>query len=330
MRRQYPDAVVLPGATALPGPSGRTRVHKPPVSLPAIGIRLARGLIHQLRKANPDHHERPQLNVATQDARWFLLCKVDGVTVTTADGRGVVYRQRDRAKMFALLRASLRQHIRLARKYDRMRQVYREALPVLSSQQKWETVLLDEVVGRCLTVSVPTPAGEVAALVAVQSTLATPPVGRASPGRCRTSASTLPAGWRCRRSARCSCPAAAATGCWSASAPSPRTPRRSLIKLAVRRQRPHHPDVAVNVGTPSALSFPSAHATSTTAAAMLLCRATRSPLPLVAGAADGAVAAGARCALPDRRARRDGRRRRGRAHGRHRRRHRGKETDEVS
>ena len=49
----------------------------------------------------------------------------------------------------------------------------------------------------------------------------------------------------------------------------------------VRRKRPHHPAIAVNVGTPSALSFPSAHATSTTAAAMLLCRATRSPLPLV-------------------------------------------------
>ena len=54
-----------------------------------------------------------------------------------------------------------------------------------------------------------------------------------------------------------------------------------LIKLAVRRKRPHHPAIAVKVGTPSSLSFPSAHATSTTAAAMLLCRATRSPLPLV-------------------------------------------------
>jgi len=144
MRQEYPDAVVLPGATSLPKPSGRTKVHKPPVSLPAIGLRLVRGVIHQLRKENPDHHERPQLNVPTQDARWFLLCKVDGVTVTTADGRGVVYRQRDRAKMFALLRASMRQHVRLARKYNRMRKVYRAALPVLSSKEKWETVLLNE------------------------------------------------------------------------------------------------------------------------------------------------------------------------------------------
>jgi galactofuranosylgalactofuranosylrhamnosyl-N-acetylglucosaminyl-diphospho-decaprenol beta-1,5/1,6-galactofuranosyltransferase len=143
MRQEFPDAVVLPGATSLPAPSGRTKVHKPPAALPVIGARLARGLIHQLREADPSAHERPELNVATQDARWFLLCNVVGVTVTTADGRGVVYRQRDKAKMMELLKTSLRQHARLAREYDRMRKVYREALPELTSRQRWESVLLD-------------------------------------------------------------------------------------------------------------------------------------------------------------------------------------------
>ncbi|MGB3473533.1 MAG: phosphatase PAP2 family protein [Mycobacterium sp.] len=46
-----------------------------------------------------------------------------------------------------------------------------------------------------------------------------------------------------------------------------------VIKRIVRRKRPHHPAIAINVGTPSALSFPSAHATSTAAAAILLGRA---------------------------------------------------------
>jgi membrane-associated phospholipid phosphatase len=53
-----------------------------------------------------------------------------------------------------------------------------------------------------------------------------------------------------------------------------------VIKRVVRRERPHHPAVAVNVGTPSRLSFPSAHATSTTAASMLLARTTGLPLPV--------------------------------------------------
>lgn len=43
-----------------------------------------------------------------------------------------------------------------------------------------------------------------------------------------------------------------------------------IIKRIVRRKRPNHPAIAVNVSTPSALSFPSAHATSTAAAAILL------------------------------------------------------------
>lgn len=131
-----------PGATALPTPSDKRRKKvKIPTSPPRIAVRLARGLAHQLTQHDPAHHERPQLNVATQDARWFLLAKVDGVTVTTADGHGVVYRQRDRAKMVALLRASLRQQCRLAREFNRLHKEYRKALPVLTSQQKWETIL---------------------------------------------------------------------------------------------------------------------------------------------------------------------------------------------
>ncbi len=52
-----------------------------------------------------------------------------------------------------------------------------------------------------------------------------------------------------------------------------------IIKRVVRRERPHHPSIVVNVGTPSRLSFPSAHATSTTAASILMARATGLPFP---------------------------------------------------
>lgn len=124
------------------------------------------------------------------------------------------------------------------------------------------------------------PAGEVAALVAVQSALATPPVLAVT--RLMSHFGEHAAGW------------VALSGVGALLAPRRRRDwvlvgvgavaahaAAIVIKLAVRRKRPHHPDIAVNVGTPSALSFPSAHATSSTAAAMLLCRATRSPLPLV-------------------------------------------------
>jgi decaprenylphosphoryl-5-phosphoribose phosphatase len=54
-----------------------------------------------------------------------------------------------------------------------------------------------------------------------------------------------------------------------------------VIKRVVRRPRPNHPSVQVNVSTPSKLSFPSSHATSTTAAAVLMGRLTGLPLPAV-------------------------------------------------
>ncbi|MDF2581861.1 MAG: glycosyl transferase [Mycobacterium sp.] len=143
MRSQFPDAVVLESASALPAPSDKRWRKK--VSIPtnplSISVRLARGVLHQLSAHNPEHHVRPQINVATQDARWFSLCKVDGVTVTTADGRGVVYRQRDRAKMFELLRESLSRQVQLGRKFNKMRKVYRKALPQLTSTESWEAVL---------------------------------------------------------------------------------------------------------------------------------------------------------------------------------------------
>ena len=143
LRQQFPDAVVLESASALPAPSDKRWRKK--VAIPtnplSIASRLTRGVAHQLSPHDPAHHVRPQINVATQDARWFSLCTVDGVTVTTADGRGVVYRQRDREKMFGLLRESLKRQLLLARKFDRMRKVYRAALPELTSPQRWEAVL---------------------------------------------------------------------------------------------------------------------------------------------------------------------------------------------
>ena len=47
-----------------------------------------RAVRNNLRPADPRHHEVPQANYPPIEARWFSLGRVDGVTVTTADGRG--------------------------------------------------------------------------------------------------------------------------------------------------------------------------------------------------------------------------------------------------
>jgi membrane-associated phospholipid phosphatase len=125
------------------------------------------------------------------------------------------------------------------------------------------------------------PRGEVAALVAIQSALAQRP-GMLASARALSHFGEHSIGWvavsaigallqpRRRR-------AWLVTGAGAFAAHAAAV----LIKRLVRRPRPHHPAVAVNVGTPSSLSFPSAHATSTTAASVLLARTTGVPFPVM-------------------------------------------------
>jgi len=141
LRKEYPDAVVLPSSTSLPLPS---REDVGNISLPtnkvAIATRLAKGLVHSVKKSKPEHLETPQLNVPTLDARWFLLSQVDGVTVTTADGRGVVYRKRDPRIAARLFKESLRLRRELAERFPELKREYKAAVPELTSKERWERV----------------------------------------------------------------------------------------------------------------------------------------------------------------------------------------------
>ena len=126
--------------------------------------------------------------------------------------------------------------------------------------------MLDRAEGPVLTVG--PVRGEVAVLETVQRRLGTPPVVGAA--RAMSFFGEHAAGW-------------IALGALGAALDAPR--RRQwgtavagvvaahgasiVVKRVVRRRRPHDPRVAVHVGTPSRLSFPSSHASSTTAAALL-------------------------------------------------------------
>ncbi|MFC7450460.1 glycosyltransferase [Rhodococcus daqingensis] len=141
MREDFPDAVVLPSSTSLPMPSGAEvgAVGEPANPLAKL-VRLGKGLVHNVRPAHEEHHERPQLNVPTLDARWFLLSQVDGVTVTTADGRGVVYRKRDPRQAWGLLKEAMRLRRELAARFPELKRVYADAVPSLTSKERWESV----------------------------------------------------------------------------------------------------------------------------------------------------------------------------------------------
>lgn len=141
MRREFPDAVVLPSAAELPAPtSGKAKGYG--TTGPKGRLRqawaLARVAAHNLTTADEANHGAPEANYTPVEARWFSLGRVNGATVTTADGRGVVYRKRDRALAAQLLRDSLALHRELDEKFPQLQAKYRDAHAQLSSRSEWK------------------------------------------------------------------------------------------------------------------------------------------------------------------------------------------------
>jgi galactofuranosylgalactofuranosylrhamnosyl-N-acetylglucosaminyl-diphospho-decaprenol beta-1,5/1,6-galactofuranosyltransferase len=139
-QQSYDDGRVLPSSGELPPPTmspvKAERMMRPPVNPLSILRTLAGALVHNLLPAR-GNVDRPQLNIAAQDARWFLLARLDSATVGTADGRGVTYRRRDSQTFWKLLRRSLALTWSIHRRFPELQKDYRAALPQLTSESSW-------------------------------------------------------------------------------------------------------------------------------------------------------------------------------------------------
>ena len=141
LRKQFPDAVSVPSASELPAPAGGPpNLTKIPLSVASKVKTLTKVVANNLRPADPHFHEVPQVNLPPIEARWFSLGRLDGATVTTADGRGVVYRKRDRDKAKELATESVRLQKEVATRFDEMRQRYRVAHQELTSVDAWARI----------------------------------------------------------------------------------------------------------------------------------------------------------------------------------------------
>ncbi|SDG68132.1 glycosyltransferase [Klenkia brasiliensis] len=137
----YPDGQIIPSSSDLPLPSmgaiKAERFMKPPTTPVTIGRTLGAALVHNLRPAKPQAQDVPEMNIAAQDARWFLLSRLDSATVGTADGRGVTFRRREPDTFWRMLRHSVRTHVTLYREFPRLSAQYRAHLEQLTSPASW-------------------------------------------------------------------------------------------------------------------------------------------------------------------------------------------------
>jgi galactofuranosylgalactofuranosylrhamnosyl-N-acetylglucosaminyl-diphospho-decaprenol beta-1,5/1,6-galactofuranosyltransferase len=135
------DGRVLESSGELPLPSmtpaEAISFRKIPTNPISIGTTLAKAIVHNARPVDPATRETPQLNLSFQDARWFLLARLDSATVGTADGRGVTFRQRDPQLFRKLLGQSVALLRRMSKEFPQLQERYRSASPDLTSVERW-------------------------------------------------------------------------------------------------------------------------------------------------------------------------------------------------
>ena len=140
-RKLHSDGRVLESSGELPLPSMSAaetiRFRKIPTNPLAIGKTLAKAIVHNARPVDPASREIPQLNLSYQDARWFLLARLDSATVGTADGRGVTFRQRDPKVFRQLLTQSVTLLRKMGKEFPQLQERYRAAHGDLTSVERW-------------------------------------------------------------------------------------------------------------------------------------------------------------------------------------------------
>ena len=141
-RAEHPDGRVLESSGELPLPSMSAAeaisFRRIPVGPLSIGRVLAQAILHNVRPADEAHRAVPQLNLSFQDARWFVLARLDSATVGTADGRGVTFRHRDPRTFRTLLRSSVTLLRRMSRDFPELQRRWRAAAPELTSVDRWD------------------------------------------------------------------------------------------------------------------------------------------------------------------------------------------------
>ncbi|NYJ04633.1 glycosyltransferase [Petropleomorpha daqingensis] len=146
-RATHSDGRVLSSEAELPLPSMAAaeaiKFRQIPVNPLQIGSTLVKAIAHNASPVAPVNREVPQLNLAYQDARWFLLARLDSATVGTADGRGVTFRQRDPKAFRALFANSVRLLNQMSKNFPDLQQRWQAAAAELTSVDRWSEAFED-------------------------------------------------------------------------------------------------------------------------------------------------------------------------------------------
>ncbi len=142
LRSEFVDAVVLDDLTAVPPVRRSSRALLGGVSRPtnpiATLVLAARVTVRQLFiKQSAGSRRNPERIISAPDITWWRFADIDSALVTSPDGIGVAWYQRDRATMHRFLLRSIRMNWRLFRQWKKYAALYSTQMPEVSSPEKW-------------------------------------------------------------------------------------------------------------------------------------------------------------------------------------------------
>ncbi|MGF3053827.1 glycosyltransferase [Microbacterium sp. YY-03] len=145
LRTNFVDARVVEDLASLPPVKRSSRVILGGVSRPsnpiaALILAGRVGVRQLLIKEAKGSKRNPERVIAAQDITWWRFADIDSALVTSPDGLGVAWYQRDRSKMRGYLWSSVKLNLRMWRKWHALSHDYRDQLSDITSPESWRQV----------------------------------------------------------------------------------------------------------------------------------------------------------------------------------------------
>ncbi|MGX1932590.1 glycosyltransferase [Microbacterium resistens] len=142
LRGDYIDSKVVEDLLTLP-PVRRSsrallgRVSRPTNPIAALVLAARVGVRQLLIKQASGSRRNPERIIPAQDITWWRFADIDSALVTSPDGIGVAWYQRDRATMHKFLWRSIRLNWRLSRQWKALADQYAQQMPEVTSPESW-------------------------------------------------------------------------------------------------------------------------------------------------------------------------------------------------
>jgi len=140
-QKQFTDARKVADLGSFPPPRRRApeavKDSTTPTNKFNLTTKALSGTLRQFRPVPEGAKKRPQMALPFQDASWWVLVKLDSVLVSTAEGKGAAWYQRNPELFRTLGWRSWLMHRRLRRRWPQLSAQYRAAAQEFTSPEKW-------------------------------------------------------------------------------------------------------------------------------------------------------------------------------------------------